>query len=79
MKKAIGERWRVDCRRMPAPFPLLGARAAMHLMAPGDVLALLASDPDAVADVPVWCRMTGHELVRRRRIGGVTGFLIRKR
>jgi tRNA 2-thiouridine synthesizing protein A len=79
MKKASGDRWRIDCRRMPAPFPLLGARAAMRLMAPGDLLALLASDADAVTDVPAWCRMTGHELLRRRRAGAVTGFLIRKR
>lgn len=64
---------------MPAPYPLLGARAAMRLMEPGDLLALVATDPDAEADVPAWCRMTGNELVRRRRMRRATCFLIRKR
>ena len=77
--KRTADRWRIDCRAMPAPYPLLGARAAMRLMAPGDVLALVATDPEAAADVPAWCRLTGHELLRRRRVRSVTCFLIRKR
>jgi tRNA 2-thiouridine synthesizing protein A len=29
---------------------------------PGEVLKLTASDPGAPADIPAWCRMTGHTL-----------------
>ena len=32
-------------------------------MAPGQVLRLVARDPGASADIPAWCRMTGHTLV----------------
>jgi tRNA 2-thiouridine synthesizing protein A len=31
---------------------------------PGKVLKLVARDPGAPADIPAYCRMTGHELVR---------------
>ena len=35
-------------------------------MAPGQVLRLVALDPGAPADIPAWCRMTGHTLVEEQ-------------
>jgi len=35
-------------------------------MAPGQVLRLVALDPGARADIPAWCRMTGHTLVEEQ-------------
>jgi tRNA 2-thiouridine synthesizing protein A len=35
----------------------------MRAMAPAAVLRLITRDPGAVADIPAWCRMTGHTLV----------------
>ena len=35
----------------------------MKTMAPGQLLKLVALDPGAPADIPAWCRMTGHTLV----------------
>lgn len=35
----------------------------MKAMAPGQMLKLVALDPGAPADIPAWCRMTGHTLV----------------
>lgn len=36
----------------------------MRLQAmPGKVLRLIARDPGARADIPAYCRMTGHQLV----------------
>ncbi|HEX7126085.1 MAG TPA: sulfurtransferase TusA family protein [Thermodesulfobacteriota bacterium] len=37
---------------------------------PGRVLAVVARDPGAPADLPAWCRMTGHELVRQDPASG---------
>ncbi len=31
---------------------------------PGKVLRLIARDPGAPADIPAYCRMTGHTLLR---------------
>ena len=38
----------------------------MKAMAPGGVLRLVALDPGAPADLPAWCRMTGHTLLEAR-------------
>ena len=35
----------------------------MQGLAPGGVLRLIARDPGAPADIPAWCRLTGHVLV----------------
>ncbi len=42
---------------------VLELRTRLAEMRPGEILRLVALDPGAPADVPAWCRMTGHVLV----------------
>jgi tRNA 2-thiouridine synthesizing protein A len=42
---------------------ILKLRARMHAMRPGEVLRLVALDSGARADLPAWCRLTGHTLL----------------
>ena len=42
---------------------VLQLRFRMEALPPGAVLRLVALDPGARADVPAWCRLTGHGLV----------------
>ena len=42
---------------------VLELRARVEALVPGRVLRLTARDPGAPADIPAWCRMTGHALV----------------
>ena len=42
---------------------VLELRMRLARLEPGRVIKLVASDPGAVADIPAWCRMTGHALV----------------
>jgi len=42
---------------------VLELRLRMDAMRPGQVLTLTARDPGARADIPAWCRMTGHTLI----------------
>ena len=39
-------------------------RMRIRAIAPGRIFHLVARDPGAVEDMPAWCRMTGHRLVR---------------
>jgi tRNA 2-thiouridine synthesizing protein A len=39
-------------------------RVRVRALAPGQVLRLVAQDPGAVEDIPAWCGLTGHALVR---------------
>ena len=45
---------------------VLELRMRLGRMRPGQVLELVARDPGAPADLPAWCRMTGHALVGER-------------
>jgi len=42
---------------------VLELRARMAGLRAGQVLRLIARDPGAPADLPAWCRLTGHTLV----------------
>jgi len=39
-------------------------RQRMQALAPGQVLHLVAHDPGAIEDLPAWCGLTGHTLIR---------------
>jgi tRNA 2-thiouridine synthesizing protein A len=42
---------------------VLELRQRVMELEPGAVFKLVARDPGAPADLPAWCRMTGHTLV----------------
>jgi len=42
---------------------VLELRLRLEAMQPGQLLKLTAHDPGAPADIPAWCRMTGHTLI----------------
>jgi tRNA 2-thiouridine synthesizing protein A len=42
---------------------VLELRFRLDTMSPGQIMKLTARDPGAPADIPAWCRMTGHTLV----------------
>jgi tRNA 2-thiouridine synthesizing protein A len=35
----------------------------LETVEPGELLEVITDEPGAVADLPAWCRMTGHTLV----------------
>lgn len=43
---------------------VLSLRIRLNKMAPRAVLVVIAHDPAAPEDLPAWCRMTGHTLLR---------------
>jgi tRNA 2-thiouridine synthesizing protein A len=43
---------------------VLALRGRMNALPPGAVLRVTATDPAAPEDLPAWCRLTGHRLLR---------------
>jgi tRNA 2-thiouridine synthesizing protein A len=43
---------------------VLELRLRLQALSPGDIFKLCARDPGAPEDLPAWCRLTGHQLVR---------------
>ncbi len=42
---------------------VLELRRRLGLMHEGQIIKVIATDPGARADMPAWCRMTGHLLI----------------
>lgn len=51
----------LDCRGQRCPLPIIRLANGIGDVAVGDVLAVVATDVAARADVPAWCRMRGHD------------------
>ena len=69
----------IDCRGLVCPAPIIELARHIPLVAPGGLLAVVATDAAARADVPAWCRMTGHEYVGEEVADdGAARYVVRK-
>ncbi len=64
-------RHELDAKGLLCPLPVLRARKALKALAPGDVLAIEATDPSAPKDFAAFCEATGNRLVSSTEAGGV--------
>jgi tRNA 2-thiouridine synthesizing protein A len=53
-----------DAGEMACGDLVLALRGKLNALSPGVVLRVIARDPAAPEDLPAWCRLTGHRLVR---------------
>ncbi len=60
---------RLDVRGKSCPEPALEARRQLDLMAAGQVLKVMASDPLAAVDLQILCDRLGHRLLESRAVG----------
>jgi tRNA 2-thiouridine synthesizing protein A len=68
----------VDAAGLLCPLPVLKARKRLLLMAPGQVLRLIATDAMAVVDVPHFCTEAGHEILSYEETATGHVWLIRR-
>ncbi|MCM0622594.1 sulfurtransferase TusA family protein [Nocardioides bruguierae] len=70
----------LDCRGLPCPRPVIELARHLGDVAPGEVLAVVAEDPAARADVPAWARMRAQEYLGEDvAVDGVARYLVRRR
>ncbi|MBL8692468.1 MAG: sulfurtransferase TusA family protein [Planctomycetes bacterium] len=62
---ALPEHARFDAGSMGCGELLIELRLRLRALEPGSVLALHALDPGAVQDLPAWCRLVGHTMLRQ--------------
>ena len=53
----------IDARNLLCPLPVLRLRKALLALPVGRRVALVATDPAAVLDVPHFCAEAGHRLI----------------
>jgi tRNA 2-thiouridine synthesizing protein A len=68
----------LDLKGLKCPLPALKARKALLKVAPGDLLAVVCTDPMAAIDIPNLIREIGDALVSQVSDDGVMIFVIRK-
>ena len=69
---------RLDCSGLRCPLPLLRTKQALHRMAPGAVLEVLATDVGAERDIPAFLRQTTHRLLGQSQAAGQYVFWIER-
>ena len=52
----------VDCLGLACPIPVVRLARAVASVEVGDLVELLADDPGARVDIPVWCRLKDQQL-----------------
>ena len=67
----------VDCIGLACPLPVLKARKALRLAAPGTLVKVFTTDPMARIDIPHMVREDGHVLVEEHRESEHDLFVIR--
>ncbi|MGH3443717.1 MAG: sulfurtransferase TusA family protein [Nitriliruptorales bacterium] len=58
----------LDVRGRACPIPVIELAKAMRGAEIGDVVVVLADDPTAKVDVPVWCRMQRQRFRDQREL-----------
>lgn len=53
----------LDARNLLCPMPVIRVQDAMGSLAPGEEIEVRCTDPGAMSDVPMWCRVHGHEVL----------------
>ena len=65
----------IDCRGLKCPLPVLRLEKALAGAEKGFALVVLATDPVARVDIPLYCRQNGHACAVAEE-GGVLRFEI---
>jgi TusA-related sulfurtransferase len=68
----------IDATGQLCPLPIIELARRIGEVAVGDVIAVVADDAAAAADVPAWCRMRGHDYLGERSAPVGTAYLVRR-
>ena len=68
----------VDAKGQTCPMPVLMLAKAFKELAPGQILAISATDPGSKADVSAWAEKTGNTLLEKVVENGVFTYYLQK-
>ena len=56
--------FQLDARRLLCPMPVIRTQNKIKELANGDILKVTCTDPGALEDIPAWCRINDHQLIK---------------
>lgn len=68
----------IDVKGLYCPEPVFRTKIEMEKLAIGDVILVLADDPESEEDISSWVKRSGHDLLSINKDNQVLEFLIRK-
>ncbi len=54
----------IDVVGLRCPLPLLKLKKRIQILGPGSIIKFLANDPTTLKDVPAYCELVGHEILK---------------
>jgi TusA-related sulfurtransferase len=68
----------IDVRGLFCPEPVFRTKIEIEKLASGDVLKVLADDPESEEDISRWISKTGHQLLSINKTQNDLEFIIKK-
>lgn len=68
----------LDVRGLVCPLPLIKTKKAIEQINSGEVLKIIATDPNTVNDIPAWVKNSGHRLIKLDQEEGQFKFYVKK-
>jgi TusA-related sulfurtransferase len=59
--------YHLDARRLLCPLPVIRTQNKIKQMQSGDELEVTATDPGVMQDIPTWCRINGHQVLKTKQ------------
>lgn len=78
MTTVIAPTQTLNIKGMRCPTPIIWAKSMLRSLQDGEILEILATDPDAIQNFKSFARTTGHELVDWSEADGSIRILLRK-
>jgi len=58
----------LDARRLMCPMPVIKTQNIIKTLSTGDNLRVTCTDPGVMQDIPAWCRINGHTVLKTEEI-----------
>jgi len=64
----MSEHHELNTRRLLCPLPVIRTQDKIKILNVGDTLTVICTDPGTLNDIPTWCRINHHEVLRSETI-----------
>lgn len=54
----------IDAKRLLCPMPVIRLGEMINNIDTGDTIEMLATDPGVLHDIPAWCKVHGHKVIK---------------
>ncbi len=58
----------LDVKKLLCPLPVIRVQQAIKNLKQGDTLTVIATDKGVLHDIPAWCRIHGHRVLKTQTL-----------